>query len=92
MIPKLYINYGLVKTRTDKSYGYMEGKNPDFEYIRWNEAECIRRKMKFECQERIDEMEEINGKADIMRWEILYKYGGGFWMPIPFVLSQLMTC
>ena len=53
-------------------------KNPDFEYIRWNEAECIRRKMKFECQERIDEMEEINGKADIMRWEILYKYGGVF--------------
>lgn len=55
-----------------------KNKNPDFEYIRWNEAECIRRKMKFECQERIDEMEEINGKADIMRWEILYKYGGVF--------------
>ena len=34
--------------------------------------------MVFECQEKIDEIEEINGKADILRWEILYKYGGIF--------------
>lgn len=53
-------------------------KNPDFEYIRWNEQEFINRNMKFECQDEIDEIEEINGKADILRWEILYKYGGVF--------------
>lgn len=51
-------------------------KNPDFEYIRWNEQEFINRNMKFECQDKIDEMEEYCGKTDIMRWEILYKYGG----------------
>lgn len=53
-------------------------KHPDFEYIRWNEEEFIKKDMKFECQNRIDDMTEINGKADIMRWEILYKYGGVF--------------
>ena len=30
------------------------------------------------CQQRFNEMEEINGKADILRWEILYEYGGFF--------------
>ena len=53
-------------------------KNPDFEYIFWNEQEFINRKMKFRCQNKINEIEEINGKADILRWEILYKYGGVF--------------
>jgi mannosyltransferase OCH1-like enzyme len=53
-------------------------KNPDFEYIFWNEEEIKKRSLKFKCQEKIDDMEEINGKADIMRWEILYKYGGVF--------------
>jgi len=53
-------------------------KHPDFEYIRWNEEEFIKRNMIFECQDKINTMKEINGKADIMRWEILYKYGGIF--------------
>ena len=53
-------------------------KNPDFEYIFWNEQEFINRKMRFRCQQKIDEIEEINGKADILRWEILFKYGGVF--------------
>jgi hypothetical protein len=51
-------------------------KNPDFEYIYWNEREFIKRGMVFECQSKIDEIEEYCGKTDIMRWEILYKYGG----------------
>lgn len=50
--------------------------NPDFEYIRWDEEEFVKRGMVFECQSKIDEMEEYCGKTDIMRWEILYKYGG----------------
>jgi GT2 family glycosyltransferase len=53
-------------------------KNPDFEYIFWNEDEFKKRNITFKCQEKIDSMEEINGKADIMRWELLYKYGGVF--------------
>ncbi len=53
-------------------------KHPHFEYIHWSEKEIEKRNMKLECQHRIDEMEEINGKADIIRWEILYKYGGVF--------------
>jgi GT2 family glycosyltransferase len=52
--------------------------NPEFEYIRWSEKEIIKRGLRIECQDRIDEMIEINGKADIIRWEILYKYGGVF--------------
>lgn len=49
-----------------------------YEYILWTEEECNRRNMTFRCQKQIDQMIEINGKADIMRWEILYQYGGFF--------------
>ena len=52
--------------------------NPSFDYIFWNENEIKKREMIFECTDRIDEIKEINGKCDIMRWEILYKYGGVF--------------
>ena len=53
-------------------------KNPDYENIFWNEEEIKKREIIFKCQEKIDEIEEINGKADIIRWEILYKFGGIF--------------
>ena len=53
-------------------------KHPNFEYIYWNEEEFIKRNMTFKCQDKINEIEEINGKADIIRCEILYKYGGIF--------------
>tara|TARA_B100001057_G_scaffold20748_3_gene19172 strand:- start:7312 stop:8853 length:1542 start_codon:yes stop_codon:yes gene_type:complete len=53
-------------------------KHPDFEYIFWNEQEFKKRNMNFECIDKINSIEEINGKADIIRWEILYKYGGLF--------------
>ena len=53
-------------------------KNPDYEYILWNEGEIEKKNMRFTCQDEIETMSEINGKADIMRWEILYKYGGIF--------------
>ena len=55
-----------------------KNKNPSFEYIFWNEDEIIKRSMFFECEEQIKDIIEINGKCDIMRWEILYKYGGVF--------------
>lgn len=52
--------------------------HPDMEYICWNEKEIENRNLKLECLDKIDDMVEINGKADIIRWEILYKYGGVF--------------
>ena len=55
-----------------------EDKHPEFEYIKWTESEIKKRQMRFECQRSIDLMTEWNGKADIMRWEILHKYGGVF--------------
>lgn len=53
-----------------------KNNHPDFEYICWTEEEIKRRNMNFVCQHRIDEMEEWCGKADIMRLEILNRYGG----------------
>ena len=53
-------------------------KNPKMDYIKWTEKEFSKRNFKFECQDKIDDMEEINGKADIIRWELLYHYGGVF--------------
>ena len=53
-------------------------KHPDYDYILWNEEELNKRGFETSLQNRLDEMEEINGKADILRWEILYHYGGIF--------------
>jgi len=53
-------------------------KNPDFEYIYWNEEEFAKREIVFQCLDKINDIEEINGKADIIRWELLYHYGGVF--------------
>ena len=53
-------------------------KHPDFEYILWNETEIQRRGLSFICQKQINDIPEINGKADIIRWEILYQMGGYF--------------
>jgi GT2 family glycosyltransferase len=53
-------------------------KNPSFQYMLWNETEISKQPTIFACQNRVNEIEEINGKADILRWEILYAYGGVF--------------
>jgi len=65
----------------DRPYKLMDSwknKHPEFEYILWNEEEFEKRGIKFDCQTKIDSIEEINGKADIIRWELAYKYGGIF--------------
>lgn len=51
-------------------------KHPDFEYIRWTEDEIKKREFIFTCQSVIDKVDKYPGKADIMRLEILQKYGG----------------
>ena len=66
------------KPRPSKLMDSWITSNPDFEYILWNEAEFEKKGIKFECQEKIDSIEEINGKADIIRWELAYKFGGIF--------------
>jgi len=53
-------------------------KHPDFEYILWTESEIQKRNIQFTCMDQINMIPEINGKADIIRWEILYMYGGYF--------------
>lgn len=55
-----------------------KNKHPEFEYIRWTEEEIKKRELILKCSKQINIMSEINGKADIIRWEILYKYGGFF--------------
>jgi len=53
-------------------------KHPDFEYILWTEAELERHNIHFECIHQINLIPEINGKADIIRWELLWQFGGYF--------------
>ena len=53
-------------------------KNPGYEYIFWNEKEIMKRNIKLRCIHKIRNMKEICGKADIIRWELLYMFGGIF--------------
>ena len=66
------------KPRPTKFMESWQSKNPEFEYILWNEEEIKKRDLNLRCLDKINSMTEINGKADIIRWEILYKYGGLF--------------
>jgi len=66
------------KSRPSKFMDTWKTKHPNYEYIMWNEEEIRNRGLHLECISKINEIEEINGKADIIRWEILYHYGGLF--------------
>ena len=66
------------KPRPSKFMATWKDKHPDYEYIMWNEEELSKSDLRLECVPKINEIEEINGKADIIRWEILYHYGGLF--------------
>ena len=66
------------KPRPSKFMDTWKNKHPDYEYIFWNEYEICKRGLELRCISKINDMSEINGKADIIRWEILYKYGGFF--------------
>lgn len=66
------------KPMPEKLMNTWREKHPDYTYIRWTECEIQKRNLKLECSNEIDRMTEINGKADIIRWEILYQYGGIF--------------
>tara|TARA_B100001287_G_scaffold276559_1_gene287875 strand:- start:1354 stop:2820 length:1467 start_codon:yes stop_codon:yes gene_type:complete len=79
MIPKIIHQLWIgPKPAPTKLMNTWKEKHPEYEYIYWNEEEFIKRNFKSCLQNRVDEMTEINGKADILRWEILYEYGGIF--------------
>jgi GT2 family glycosyltransferase len=79
MIPKIIHQIWIgPKPAPTKLMDTWRDKHPDFEYIRWSEEEMSKRNLPLSCPNRVAEMEEINGKADIIRWEILYHYGGYF--------------
>jgi len=77
MIPKIIHQIWIgPKPAPTKFMNTWKEKHPDFEYIFWNEQEFEKRGIVFECQDKIDMMPEMCGKADIIRMELLYKYGG----------------
>jgi len=49
-------------------------KNPSCHYMLWTEP--VLKNFEFRNQKQIDDMDDLNGKCDIMRFEILHKYGG----------------
>lgn len=67
-------------------------KHPDFEYILWNETEITKRGFMPVCTKQIQDISEINGKADIFRWEILYQYGGYFVDADSFCIEPFDQC
>ena len=78
MIPKIIhqIWIGDASKAPHKWMNTWKDKNPSYTHIFWNEVEIIKRGVVFSAQHQIDIIPEINGKADIMRWELLLKYGG----------------
>ena len=51
-------------------------KNPTWEHRLWTEVEVSELNLK--CQKQFDENVHLAGKADILRYELLYKFGGFF--------------
>lgn len=79
MIPKIIHQLWIgSKPAPTKFMNTWRDKNPEFKYMRWHEKEINNHNAIFSCHDRVHEIEEINGKADILRWEILYEYGGVF--------------
>jgi len=60
--------------RPEKLMNTWRELNPNCEYMMWTEEALL--EFSFVNQSKIDIMEDMNGKCDIMRFEILYKYGG----------------
>jgi len=74
MIPKVIhqIWLGDQSKRPDKLMKTWQEKHPDWEYILWTEdnlPDLINEK-------QFNEMEELAGKADILRYQLLFEYGG----------------
>lgn len=79
MIPKIIHQMWIGnKEPPDKMMNTWKSKHPEYEYILWNENEIKNRNMIFRSSDKINKISSICGKVDIMRWEILFEYGGIF--------------
>jgi len=58
--------------RPDEMMQTWKDKHPDWDYQIWTEENIPR----LVCQKQFDQMPELNGKADILRFELLLEYGG----------------
>jgi len=67
-----------------------KNNNPDYKYILWNEDRIAKELPNQICQNQIKIIPEINGKADILRWEILYEFGGFFFDADSVCLKPLL--
>lgn len=56
----------------------IKNMNSSFEYMFWNEDKLSTLRIPKKYKQKIDLMEELNGKADMYRWIILKEYGGVF--------------
>lgn len=56
----------------------IKNMNSSYEYIFWDEKELKKLSIPKKYQQKINLMEELNGKADMYRWLILKEYGGIF--------------
>lgn len=78
MIPKIIHQIWIGPKKMPSKYmDTWKEKNPEWTYMRWTD-ELIKEHYPngFRNQKHIDEIEEWAGKADIMRYEILYDFGG----------------
>ena len=68
------------ETRTNKVYGCQrEAREPlGFKYIFWNEKNISQNIDLGPVLQKLNSIEEINGRADVIRWLILQKFGGVF--------------
>lgn len=93
MIPKIIHQIWIgPKEPPTKLMNTWKEKHPTFEYILWNEQEIQRRELRTICHKQIQDIAEINGKADIFRWEILYQYGGYFVDADSFCIEPFDDC
>lgn len=64
------------KKRPEKWMQSCKDMNPTWEYRLWTEKELADEE--FKNQNKINEMPLVHGKSDIIRYELLHKYGGFF--------------
>jgi mannosyltransferase OCH1-like enzyme len=78
MIPKIIHQIWIgPKKMPEKYMDTWKNLHPDWTYMRWTDKEIAEHFPKgFKNQKHINEIEEWAGKADMIRYEILHKFGG----------------
>ena len=90
MIPKIIHQIWIGSKPIPYEYiNTIKNMNYDYEHILWTEEEFKKRHMYFKCQHQIDLIDEICGKVDIMRVEILNRFGGIYIDADTFAIERL---